>query len=591
MEGPIEFIKATDHEGFIEPRQIIMNDDCVLAILKNLNFNDKASCRLVSRQFIRSVDSLPILKLVSLSFLISFNCLCSLIQSKFTSLQVVFDRSPILPGKFSLINEEYNLQDCVYVCNLEKFFTNNFILQRLEKIEKLVINGLEEKEFSLNATFNKLTHLELRKACIINSTVMKSPNIKTLFLHDTYLNKTAEDYFNGALGFNNLKCQLKHFSHSTVLLKEIEFYQTCFKKGVFSELEILDCYLNELKTFVYISTHFTQLKTLNVRIAKSRDDFIDLLEHNALGTLVKKLRSDLNVNVFGIPLNKSTHKVIEDVILQSEFTFAPGRIGVLINPEWIEYQIDTEDKHPHLLDGFFKQIDTIRFEDALTDKSVYNKLTNVSEASYRFWLEVRHDLPERFKAHPNITCLILSSFPDGHYLNDIVDTIPFNFKNLTELAMDQWDDVNFDFLLTLSKLKTLRLYLRFAFDQSLFVEMLRNLKHLSFVEIFYERTNLHTKDELSSFKKMVQACISNELRYTDCVFKIELHHRTSYMGNEKFSFVRYILKRIWLDPERNSLSACEDDIKKMMWCIGYKRTHPESSLEHDTMDNIYCQKK
>lgn len=502
-------------------------------------------------------------------------------------LQVIFDRSPIQPGKFALIDEKYSLQDCVYVFNVGAFFANSFILERLKKIEKLVINGLDRQEFCLHSTFNKLTHLELREVCVRNPTILKSPNIKTLFLHDAFLNNSREDYFNGLLGFNSLGCKLNHFSNSTVLRAELDFYQSCLKTGAFSELATLDCYVSELKTLLFIGTNFTKLKTINVRIAKSRDDFIDMTRGNDMRQLVNKLRPDLKVNLFGMPLNKSTYEVIDDFIVDFEFSFTCGRVGVLTSLEMTEF----EDEHPHLLAGFFKQLDTIRLEDRLpSDVPLHGKFINASEATYSFWMEVRHDLPDRFKAHPNITSLILTSLPDGHYLNDIMDEIPIHFKNLTNLQMDQWDDVNFDFLLQLAKLKTLRLYLRFEFDQSLFIEILRNLKHLSFVEILYGRTDLHTKERLSAFKQSVLACVSSELNYTDCVFKIEMHHRTSYMGNEQFSFVRYILKRTRRDSEENSLSVCENVVRKMMWGIGYKRKHPESSIEHDTMDNIYRKK-
>lgn len=33
--------------------------------------------------------------------------------------------------------------------------------------------------------------------------------------------------------------------------------------------------------------------------------------------------------------------------------------------------------------------------------------------------------------------------------------------------------------------------------------------------------------------------------------------------------------------------AREEDIRKMMWCIGYKRKNPNSSAEIDTLENKY----
>lgn len=65
-------VAGDDHESTAEPSSndnkgcVELNDDCLLYILKFLNFNDKTTCRLVSQQFRRLVDGMTVTKLVSL---------------------------------------------------------------------------------------------------------------------------------------------------------------------------------------------------------------------------------------------------------------------------------------------------------------------------------------------------------------------------------------------------------------------------------------------------------------------------------------------------------------------------------------------
>ncbi len=486
-------------------------------------------------------------------------------------------------------DEVYTLQDCVYVFDLEKFFNTESVLERLRSIKILVVNGLDYREFTIGSCFANLTHLELRRAYIINPVVLKSSNIVNLCLFENYQHRLDGNFFIDLLNYS----AVKHFSHSFILFEGLQFYEMCSKNVFFNGLVTLDCYLNSFETLLFISNNFKELKTLNVRIAKSRDELIDLLRNDPLHKLVKKLRSDLEVNFIGIPLNKSTHKVVEEFLYDFSFEihFYPGRIALTASSEWDSFEVSYMHKNPHLFDGFFKQIDSVQCQDEVKDKSFYGRFKNVSEAGYRFWLEVRHDLPERFKSHPHINSLILTSLPDGHYLNDIMDEIPAHCQNLIRLEMEQWDDVNFDFLLRLPKLKTLTLYLRFSFNQSLFIEILRNLKHLTFCEIIYERNDSQTKEELSAFKRRVVACVIDELGHSDCVFKIEIHRRKSYIGNEQYAFVRYVMKRSRRDSDENSLEVNEHNVRRVMSAAGYKRDHPESSIEHDTMANIYGRKK
>ncbi|XP_037029331.1 uncharacterized protein LOC119069363 [Bradysia coprophila] len=557
------------NETTTDSKSIIMNDNCVEEALKHLNFNEKSICRLVSHQFRRVVDSFVLKKLV------------------------VFDRTPISKGKFSMTDDDYTEADSVYVPCLERFFNNKFIVQRLANVSKLKIIGLDQMEFSCTMKFKALIHLELNNVRITNRSIFESPNLKKLLMSNAYLCTATAAHFHH-LGLGSLTNKLAHFSTTDILPSdaEIEFYRMAHEAPMLSELETLDCHLMSFKTLVYISNNFHRLKTVNVRFATCRDEMIDLLR-TGLDKLVRKLRPDLKVFLFGIPLVKGSVKIVENFLYEHglELHFGFNSLGIKVGSDWNSFSKEF-GRHSKLLSGFFKLIDTVIYEDPVADESTINRLTNVSQAFFKIWLDVKHGLPDQLALYPNIKHLGLNSFPDGHYHNDVLDMIPIYCTKLLSLNMDNWEtDVNYSFLLGLTSIQTIRIFTRLQFDQELYMDMLRQLTNLSFLEIWYELTDSITKDDLSKFKHTVEDYINNELTFNDCTLKVQIHRRSSYIGDEKFAFVRIVMKRTARDSANNSMLASEGDIRKMMWCIGYKREHPESSDEIDRYDLRYGRSK
>lgn len=503
--------------------------------------------------------------------------------------QVVFDRIPFSKGKFSMTDDDCTEADSVHLLDLERFFNNKFIVQRFANVTKLKIIGLDEMQFSCAIKFNALIHLELNNVRIRNRTIFQSPNLKKLFLSNAYVSASPAFHFHH-LGLCNLTNKVEHF-HTTDILspdEEIKFYKMAHESGILSELETLDCHLMSSQTLVYISNNFHRLKTVNVRFATCRDEMIDFLK-TRLDKLVQKLRPDLNVFLFGIPLVKESAKIVEDFLYEYglELQFGMGALGIKVGTDSDGFS-EEFGRHTKLLSGFFKLIDTVIYEDRVADKSIINRLTNVSRAAFKIWLDVKHGLPDQLGFHPSIQHLQFDSFPDGHYHNDVLDMIPIYCPKLLSLNMDNWEtDVNYRFLLSLTSIQTIRIFTRLPFDQKLYEDLLRRLTDLSFLEIWYELTDSITKDELSKFKHTVEDCINNELMFDDCTFKVQIHRRSSYYGDERFAFVRILMKRTARDSVYNSILASENDIHKMMWCIGYKRKNPESSDVVDRIDVRY----
>lgn len=510
--------------------------------------------------------------------------------------QVVFDRAPISEGTFSMTDDDYTEADSVSVFSLERFFNHKFIVQRCADVKKLKIIGLDEMQFSCAVNFNALIHLELSNVQITNQTIFESPNLKKLFMSNAYLCTAPGSRHNfhhfHHLGLTSLTNSLEHFRTTDILSPddEIKFYKMFHESPMLSELETLDCHLMSFKTLVYISKNFDRLKTVNVRFATCRDEMIDLLR-TKLEKLVQKLRPDLKVFLFGIPLVKESAKIVEDFLYEYglELQFEANWLGIKIGSDEIS---DEFVRHTELLSGFFKLIDTVIYEERAADESTINRVTNVSRAIFKIWLDVTHGLPDQLALHPNIKHLRFDSFPDGHYHNDVLDMIPIYCKKLISLIMDNWEtDVNYRFLLGLTSLQTIRIFMRLPFDEELYMDVLRQLKNLSFFEIWCELTDSITKDDLSKFKHTVEDCINNELMFNDCTLKVQIHRRNSYYGNEKYAFVRVVMKRTARDSIYNSMLATEGDIRKMMWCIGYKREHKESSDDTDRYDVRYGRPK
>lgn len=136
----------------------ILSEDYLLEIFKKLNLNERAKLRLVSKEFKRIVDLIKIRKLA------------------------FFHRVPIRDGRFRLVDDDWSLKDTVYVTDCKKFFKNKSILASMGSIEKLTIFGAANGQLcEMNVKFNSLKHLEIEYFDSKYSTIIKSPNLETVF--------------------------------------------------------------------------------------------------------------------------------------------------------------------------------------------------------------------------------------------------------------------------------------------------------------------------------------------------------------------------------------------------------------------------
>lgn len=281
----------------------LLDDDSTLMILKYFTFNEKYRLRLVCKQFKNLIDSIPIRKLI------------------------IYEKHPQLSGKFQMIDEHFSYLDTVYVYDLNEFFNTKPIIENLKKsIKKLVIYGLDSSLISLKEPFNELTYLELKDICFSNATILESQKLKQLLIYRSSF-ETPENFdeqlsigksisstiFNHLSGLNSLKGKLKHFvCHFSNLDDETEFFKLCVKAKIFSELEILEIYLEDLNTLTYLSKALPRLKQIYLFSGKTFFNFRDAICDTRLADLVEKLRPDLTVYLFGIPLLKDKIEIIDE---------------------------------------------------------------------------------------------------------------------------------------------------------------------------------------------------------------------------------------------------------------------------------------
>ena len=94
-----------------------LSDEIVFRIINDyFTINERVELRCINKKFKQLVDSICIVKLV------------------------IYNKLPQVPGRFRLINENFNLKDTVYVFDLNEFFNNQAILSCIKSIKKVNIS-------------------------------------------------------------------------------------------------------------------------------------------------------------------------------------------------------------------------------------------------------------------------------------------------------------------------------------------------------------------------------------------------------------------------------------------------------------------
>ena len=93
----------------------------------------------------------------------------------------------------------------------------------------------------------------------------------------------------------------------------------------------------------------------------------------------------------------------------------------------------------------------------------------------------------------------------------------------------------------MTRLKYVQLFLVHPMPPSVYLDLIRTQKHLAYFQVYCERLEDQSEENLSAFKAQVIECLDKELGYKDAVFNINTFCHT--VGNTQVQVVRYVMKR------------------------------------------------
>lgn len=574
------------------PIDQLLNDDLILKILNYLNLNEKCNLRLVNEKIKNLVDFIPITKLI------------------------IYEKHPQLAGKFKMTDEKFDVEDTAYVYDLNLFFKSEPIIANFKKsLSKLIIYGLDLTLVFLGESFDKLRHLELNDVNFSDATILESPRLQKLLIYrssfticekfDFLLQKhqVPKATFDHLLGLGDLNSKIKHLNISdfNFLENELDFLKLCVESKAFSKLEIFEVNLDDLNNLIYLSNEMKSLKEIRLFSGKTFEQFQDSIRRNPLKKLIKQLRTDLTVYLFGVPLLENKIEIIsdffynvsnkvklnipyavaKDMVLRCGDVLLSDSVLTIENGNEFYEEIDTINQNKELFSGFVDLVDTICFKEELRDLEelrFYQKFKNVHTITFTFFLNLNFDLPATFKAFSEVKNLKLISIPlqDAFaYDNKVLKKIPVYCKKLVNLHIEFWDPfADFDFLLLLNpQIKWLKLLLRYPIDEDIYLEFLKKFgkQCLSYLEIYFVQS-ARTKEELSEFKKKVLKLIE-DMKITRFTFKIEIH------THKEIKVCRVLYRRNDLcRQEIDNVKASDSEIKKVVFCIKEKQEDHKNYL-------------
>lgn len=520
-------------------------DSILLLILKELNLNQRAKFRLINKRCKALLDSIQIKKLV------------------------VFERLPPLPPSRPLdyLAEAYDLKDTVQVYDLGKFFGNHVLLKQMRSLEILVIRGIEEQamslksQFELNTVFEQLNYLSLHHVLLTSGQVLRSPKLKHLILDGCALRskeqihakieelKSRQDPSDDS-SLSVFMYALEELSsrdlRSLKITLETEYclYLYLKRNELLRSIEELDVVISDFDlTFEFIVNNFVSLKRLHCLIGTETSTLLEKAEAVHLERLAGKLRDDLCVFICGIPFRRS------DALLVIEFLKTAGDMVTIENAKLeftgfsATYQMLNKFETRTDLTHFCKKIDRFKVHDTrILNNKLFARLSNCQALD----LALHHNakpLTNFFEAFPAIKAIRISCFDWLVKIGNELDQLPLHCGQVEQLSFDNWNNkkLNFNFLFKLKRLRMLACYQYLPMDQTVFLLLIKVLKHLECIDVCFIRPTDLKDEQLSAFKRSVVDCATEKLKIppTDHFMKIQKFHRQKI--NKQF--VRYLYKR------------------------------------------------
>lgn len=380
--------------------------------------------------------------------------------------------------------------------------------------------------------FDKLTYLELHDVRINeNSNFLKSNNIDTLFLYYRdgldYFRRELEDLakMNKKFGFLKLLTKLKKLKHLNIRNKlTVEFFQNWTQ--ILSNIEILSVHIKDVKTMLYINNEFPNLKILDVYVFESLDKFCCYLSPICLNGLMRKLRKDLQVYLYNIPLKQENIDFICDFLVKSknQIKLCNSELSYIVD-ENCEQMMEKHRENQHLLEQFYSNINLLFFQRPYFNSEMYRKMYNVEYLTFNF--KKNHcygDFYKYLETFNNLKELRLLFDFNQFNGNQILKYLPFYCSNVFSLTVRCSNQTNFDFspLLKLTNLKYLKLTLIKPVEEFLFIQLIQNLNYLTFFEMNFDRTPAFSEYQIQTVQTNLRRQLDQVLIKKKLAFSIEV---------------------------------------------------------------------
>ena len=229
----------------------------------------------------------------------------------------------------------------------------------------------------------------------------------------------------------------------------------------------------------------------------------------------------------------------------------------------LEYYLSTDTydyikrfERDHDLSRFYQSVRTVEISILIKDVNFFNKF-NRCEALH--FLDLNESPSYYFKSvdlFARVDDMVFLVPDDGStYGNEIFDLLPKYCVHLMKLTIQNTNKINFNFVHRLVGLKSLFLRLCFPIEHCEFMQMIRTLKYLEFVDIAYVTKSADSiRNELIKLKTEVNDCLANERPAIE--FKIEIHTK-----NNVGTFIRYALR-----PKKLESFLMDDEHRMFKMC-------------------------
>ena len=509
----------------------------LLLIFGQCSLNTRANVRLACKRFRQLCDELKIEKLV--------------IQER---------NKPIVPGTLQS-GEPYSEEHAVNCFSLQQFFDSPILREQLRSLRVLVIHGDGNTDgLALTVEF-KLRYLELHRIGFASSSIMNSPQLEHLILdRPAFAKVVAGDYtaltdigkkltakyrkmptewlMVSQYGFDSLQSKQLRYLNLSHLTDQILF-QHCVRHGLLRSIEHMELVLLNLGTLKYLSENCPSLKRIDF-IARNLDQLVQL-NQVALPGMLRRLRKDLKVYAFGVPMHRHSDPVqVTEMLNELSELATPNEEGsgltitLDLARAFTLYQLNkTED-----LSEFYKLIDTVDVaQEVLASQKLFLKFIGCKT----LLLQLLNNPVPSFKnlaaAYTRLDTVVLRCEHQVRLGSDVFNFLKQN-RLITYLFLENYQKINdFRFLLDLPRLKELGLCLFHPIEHELILELIKRLP-LNFLDITCIRPASLSKEQLSAFKQRVIREAGDRIQARQLYFKITIHTKADKQ------IVRYHLKTV-----------------------------------------------